>query len=72
MREFQYNQHTEPSCDSLGKIAWVRKDFLSQGKISDILIRCARKLDYELLNNNVNYEDADQSPADMDLQLNST
>ena len=28
--------------DVLGKIAWVRSDFLSQGKISDILIRCAR------------------------------
>ena len=28
--------------DVLGKIAWVRKDFLSQGKISDILIQCAR------------------------------
>ena len=28
--------------DVLGKIAWVRLDFLSQGKISDILIRCAR------------------------------
>ena len=29
--------------DVLGKIAWVRSDFLSQGKISDILIPCARK-----------------------------
>ena len=29
-------------CDSLGKITWVREDFLSQGKISYILIRCAR------------------------------
>ena len=28
--------------DVLGKIAWVRLDFQSQGKISDILIRCAR------------------------------
>ena len=26
----------------LGKIAWVRSDFLSQSKISDIRIRCAR------------------------------
>ena len=41
--EFQYNQCMKPSRDSLGKIAWVRKDFLSQGKISDILIWCARK-----------------------------
>ena len=30
--------------DVLGKIAWVRWDFLSQGKISDILIRCARNI----------------------------
>ena len=28
--------------DVLGKIAWIRLDFLSQGKISDILIRNAR------------------------------
>ena len=28
--------------DILGKIAWVRYDFLSQGKISDTLFRCAR------------------------------
>ena len=28
--------------DVLGKIAWVRYDFLSQGKISDIHVRCAR------------------------------
>ena len=25
-------------------LPWDRKDFLSQGKISDILIRCARKM----------------------------
>ena len=43
MREFQYNQCMSPLRDSMGKIAWVRDDFLSQGKISDILIRCARK-----------------------------
>ena len=42
VREFQYNQCMYPSHDSLGKIAWVRWDFLSQGKISDICIRCAR------------------------------
>ena len=42
VREFQYNQCIQPSRDSLGKIAWVRLDFLSQGKISDNLIRCAR------------------------------
>ena len=41
MREFQYNQCMKPSRDSLGKIAWVRYEFLSQEKISDILIRCA-------------------------------
>ena len=28
--------------DFLGQIAWIRKDFLSQGKIPDIFIRCAR------------------------------
>ena len=28
--------------DVLGKIVWVRYDFLSQGKNSDILFRCAR------------------------------
>ena len=28
----------------VGKIAWVRKEFLSNGKISDIPIQCARKL----------------------------
>ena len=33
----------QPSCDSLGKITWVRYGFLSQDNISDILIRCARK-----------------------------
>ena len=33
VREFQYNQFMKPSRDSLGKVAWVRKDFLSQGKI---------------------------------------
>ena len=32
--------------DVLGKIAWVRYDFLSQGKISDILIRCVRNILY--------------------------
>ena len=42
VREFQYNQCMLPSRDSLGKIAWVRLDFLTQGKISDICIRCAR------------------------------
>ena len=41
--EFQYNQCMKPSHDSLGKIAWVRKDFLSQGKISNNHIWCARK-----------------------------
>ena len=30
------------SCDSLGKITWVRYDFLSQGKISDIPIRVCK------------------------------
>ena len=29
--------------DVLGKIARAREDFLSKGKISDILIWCARK-----------------------------
>ena len=42
VREFQYNQCMKSSGDSLGKIAWVRWDFLSRGKIWDILIRCAR------------------------------
>ena len=35
--------HMMTSLGVLGKIAWVRYDFLTQGKISDILIRCARK-----------------------------
>ena len=35
--------NVQPSHDSLGKIAWERQDFLSQGTISDILIWCARK-----------------------------
>ena len=35
--------HMMTLLDVLGKISWVRNDFLSQGKISDILIRCARK-----------------------------
>ena len=42
---FQKSLLNKLSCmllDVLGKIAWVRYDFLSQGKISDILIRCAR------------------------------
>ena len=43
VREFQYNQCIYHSRDGLDKIAWVRQDFLSQGKISDILIPCARK-----------------------------
>ena len=34
--------NVQPSRDSLGKITW-EKDFLSQDKISDILIRCARR-----------------------------
>ena len=34
--------HIMKLLDVLGKIAWVRQDFLSQGKISDIFIRCAR------------------------------
>ena len=34
--------HMMTLLDFLGKIAWVRLDFLSQVKISDILIRCAR------------------------------
>ena len=33
--------------DILGKIAWVRQYFLSQGIISEILIRYARKIDIE-------------------------
>ena len=32
--------------DVLGKIAWVRLDFLSQDNISDIIILCARKIFY--------------------------
>ena len=35
--------HMMTLLDVLGKIAWVRYFFLSQGKISDILIRCAKK-----------------------------
>ena len=34
--------HRMTLVDVLCKIAWARSDFLSQGKISDILIRCAR------------------------------
>ena len=34
--------------DSLGKIAWVRYQFLTQDKISDILIRCARIRDLSI------------------------
>ena len=34
--------HMMPLLDFLGKIAWVRQYFLYQGKIADILIRCAR------------------------------
>ena len=30
--------------DVLGKIAWVSYNFLSQGKISDILIWCAKMI----------------------------
>ena len=37
--------------DVLGKIAWVRKDFLSQGKISVILIWCARNTGYSCSEN---------------------
>ena len=48
VREFQYNQCMKPSHDSLGKIAWVRLDFLSQGKISDILIHCVKEVNYPL------------------------
>ena len=36
--------HMMALLDVLGKIAWVKEDFLSHGKISDILIRCARIL----------------------------
>ena len=35
--------HMMTLLDVLGNIAWVSSDFLSRGKISDILIRCARK-----------------------------
>ena len=38
--------HMMTLLEVLGKIAWVRLDFLSQGKISDILIKCARKVLY--------------------------
>ena len=34
--------HMMTAFDVLGKIAGVRLDFLSQGKISDFLIQCAR------------------------------
>ena len=34
--------HMMTLLEVLGKIAWVRSEFLSQGKISDILIWCAR------------------------------
>ena len=34
--------HRMTFLDVLGKIAWVRYGFLSQGKISDIIIQCAR------------------------------
>ena len=34
--------HMMTLLDVVDKIAWVRYDFLSQGKISNILIRCAR------------------------------
>ena len=34
--------HMMTLLDVLGKIAWIKKDFLSKGKISVILIRCAR------------------------------
>ena len=36
--------HMMTLLDVLGKIALVRSDFLSQGKISDTLIRCARSI----------------------------
>ena len=34
--------HRMKFLDVLGKIAWVRYGFLSQGKISYIIIQCAR------------------------------
>ena len=34
--------NVQSSGDSLGKITWEIKDFLSQGKISDVPIVCAR------------------------------
>ena len=36
--------HMMTLLDIPGKIAWVKYDLLSQGKISDILIPCARKV----------------------------
>ena len=39
--KMQFNMMT--LLDVLGKIAWVRLEFLFQGKISDVLIGCARK-----------------------------
>ena len=46
VREFLYiyTTNVHPSCDSLDKITWVRYEFLTQNKISDILIRCARNI----------------------------
>ena len=42
--EYTYMQfHMMTLVDVLGEIAWVRYGFLSQGKISDILIPCARR-----------------------------
>ena len=35
--------HMMTLLDVVGQMAWVREDILSQGKISDILFRCARK-----------------------------
>ena len=52
-RELQHNQCMVPSRDSLGKIAWAKLDFLSQGKISDILIWCARNVTTQLVNTKI-------------------
>ena len=42
VHRYQYHQCIKPSLDCLWMIAWLRDDFLSQGKLSDIHIWCAR------------------------------
>ena len=47
----------QSSCDSLGKITWVRQEFLCQAKISDILKRHARNILSILMDSNFFHSD---------------